>query len=185
MLLQFVVLIYKSQEKRFSFSCVMPWRCKRKPEREYEHIMYNSYRFNCKPHMWTHTNTAREFSKIYFKIQREKFLFFTMKNSLSRKSANTNTVVAGKFNIFNDDSPCVGHENSLALENVLMKKPCVFPLHVVSTLFMPKISSRTYVSSFDESQVASWRFLIRLSCIKILERHLSVFLIAWVSRGDS
>lgn len=89
-------------------------------------------------YMYVHTHTItdrKNFQKRILKFSGKIFCFFIEKYFLGKKSANTNTITAGKFNIFNDDSPCAGHENSLALENVLMKNPCVFSLQTFATLF--------------------------------------------------
>lgn len=102
--------------------------------------------------------------------------FFIEKRFLGKKSANTHTITAGKFNIFNDGSPCARHENSLALENVLMKNPCVFSLQVFATLFYGG-NFITHICFFTWWISSGFiKILIRLSCIKILKRHFKQFL---------
>lgn len=71
----------RERKKRFFIFMCAGWRSEGVNERQensrekIKHIMY-SYRFNCKPHMCTHTTHTQaiwKFSKIYFKIQRENF----------------------------------------------------------------------------------------------------------------
>jgi hypothetical protein len=86
--------------------------------------------------LYTHTRSKRKFfEKHILKFSGKISVFPLPLFSSDEKSANTNTAM----NIFNDDYPCAKKENSLALENVLMKKPCVFPHHVAFNPFYGEI----------------------------------------------
>lgn len=108
---------------KWVFMCgAMPWRCKRKKQRiSWERmlmsfayvgslIMY-SYRFNCKPHMCTHTQTWRREN-----FQKSSVLKFSGKSFSDDSTPTQPNSFQWRFSMCDD---------SLSLENVLMKKPCV------------------------------------------------------------
>lgn len=135
--------------------------------------------------MRTHIQKKREnFQKICLKIQREYFSLFIRNELFDRKSANTNTASAGKFNIFvfNDDSPhkILSHWKMFWWKNHVFSHTSIFQPFLWRTFHHAHMFHTWWIS----------RFLIRLSCIKIFEWQLKQFLnrmsfSRWLASGIS
>lgn len=133
----------------FSLSCVLPWRCKRKEMRERENALLAAHNVHhivlIVNHTWEQAHTQREmenFQNSTFKIQREKLLRLEERQHQHQRGVQH---LRWWF------SMCDGsRKNFLSLENVLMKKPCVVPLHAWIQPFlyvMAKFPSRTYANT--------------------------------------
>lgn len=146
-------VFHKRRKTDFSFSCVEGVNERREREWILNGTFMYSHRFNCKPHMCTHTHSQEE-------IFKKKFCFeFSGKihsEISSVKWASTHTQSKRLMTIFHVQ--LFQRKFSLSLENVLMKKPCVSP-HPTRLVFLLQPFdeiSRTCTSMLNGVSSSRW-----------------------------